>query len=196
MSEAYTGEIKAFPYTYAPEYWLECDGQAVSISQYMTLYSVIGTQFGGDGQTTFNLPNLMGSVALGMGKWIDPNAGLITYQVGNSGGSPSVELTTSQLPSHQHAVTIKLGSKTGPTGNAVFLANPTGADIEIPGTRVVSGGSYTPFAGFDNAANSALNPLALAAWGTTPVGGHPNNQPFLALRFCICYEGNYPIKPS
>ncbi len=123
MSESYLGEIRMFAGSFAPDGWLFCDGQTLSISQYPTLYGLIGTTYGGDGQTNFNLPDLRGRVPIHQGTLQVPGGG--TYVRGQSGGAERVTLTEQQIPAHNHVWQAGSGNTvTDPTGRV--LAGGTG----------------------------------------------------------------------
>ena len=98
MTQPYVGEIRMFGGNFAPSNWAFCNGQTLAISQYQVLFTLIGTTYGGNGTTTFNLPNLQGQLAVGMGQ----GGGLSNYALGQMGGVESVTLTTSTMPSHNH----------------------------------------------------------------------------------------------
>src|SRR5689334_8649924 len=109
MSQPYVGEIRMFGGSFAPVGWMFCAGQLLPISEYETLFNLIGTTYGGDGQETFGLPDLQGRIPLHMGT----NAG-ITYQIGEMSGVESVTLTTQQIPAHTHALLGSSGNGTQP----------------------------------------------------------------------------------
>jgi microcystin-dependent protein len=198
MADAYIGEIRIFPYGYAPENWLECNGQSLSISQNQALYAVIGCQYGGSAQSdVFKLPNLQGRVPMGVGQGIRPTL----YTLGEACGTIEVTIKTiSQVPAHTHTITAKAG-KDDPTqtGNAVFLSDPVGADLGVLASRPNSTANYTFVAGF---ADTAPGTVSLASTTFSAKGGkngvpqpHNNQQPFQVLRFCICTQGVYPVRP-
>jgi microcystin-dependent protein len=188
MSDAFIGEIRLFPYQYAPADWLFCDGSLQSIQQYQALYAVIGPYFGGDAKTTFALPDLRGRVAVGTGA--DPSD-IFDPLYASSGGSEGVVLNSTQMPSHTHALNAAVtaaSARTGtPNGNFIsILTDKSGASLVVEP-------SFT-------SATSAGNPVALNA-GTisASTGGsaaHENRQPYLALYYCICYNGVFPIRSS
>ena len=100
--EPYIGEIDLFPYNFAPREYASCNGQIMSISQNVALYSLLGTYYGGDGQTTFGLPDLTGRVAIGMGK--SAGSTLTNRLIGEKGGTESLTITSSNLPVHTHTI--------------------------------------------------------------------------------------------
>ena len=199
--DEYLGVIKLFTGTFAPQGYMFCWGQSLSVSQYTALYSLLGTQFGGDGQTTFKLPDLRGIVPLGTGQ---SQVSGHTYQQGNVGGTEAVSLTTLQMPVHNHSavaqgnvgslsVTVNAGTAGTPTND------PSGAYWgKSPGAGPVQSQDYTNEKNVQMAADAVqvngnitgLNVQIGANGGSQP---HGNMQPFLALNFIICVEGGvYP----
>lgn len=177
--EGYIGEIRMFAGNFAPGAWNFCDGSLQSIAVYTALFSIIGTTYGGDGQTTFALPDFVGQAPIGTGQ----GAGLSKYELGETAGSETVTMTTAQMPMHTHntaiAVSVPAYSETGSTAspNNAILANRTGAY-----TLEQADSSISPF-------NSAVT--------LAPVGNNmPFNitSPFLVLNYIICMEGIYPSR--
>lgn len=170
MSSPYIGEIRMFGGSFAPVGWALCQGQTIPISQNDTLFNLIGTTYGGDGQNTFNLPDLSGRVPVhqGQGSGISQQ-----YIIGEQGGVESVTLTTQQMPSHTHAFV-------GCT-NSALASSPANA---IYGKAV----SATPF-------YAGTPDVSLNAGSVQPQGGnqpHENMQPFLVVTFIISLYGIYP----
>jgi microcystin-dependent protein len=164
--QPYVGEIRMFAGNFAPVGWMFCDGAMLPISENETLFNLIGTTFGGDGESTFALPNLQSRIPLHAG------SGFI---LGESGGVESVTLTTNQIPVHNHA----------PLGSA-STASSTDAAGNV-GARVTAAAVF-PY-GTDNPAQP-LSPQAVA-----PTGGsqpHDNMQPYLCLNFIISLFGEFP----
>ena len=171
MSEPFVGEIRMFAGNFAPRGWAFCDGQLLAVSQNDALFSLLGTIYGGDGRTTFGLPDLRGRVPVHAGQ----GPGLSNYRLGASGGAESVTLTTNQLPSHSHPLqaTDNLGTTPNPSGNV--LAKSTTIDAYFPDTP-----------------STALNNNSI-----TNVGGsqsHTNLMPFLCVHFIIALFGIYPSR--
>jgi len=168
MADAFLGEIRIFAGNFAPYGWATCQGQLLPISQNAALFSILGTYFGGNGTSTFALPNLQAAAPMGSGQ----GAGLSPRPIGEVGGSPTVTLLANQIPSHTHtlgAVNTR-GGTTTPNGN--FLAD---------------GPPYAP-AG----AGTAMAPTAIGlSGGSLP---HNNLQPFLAMYFIIALQGVYPTR--
>jgi microcystin-dependent protein len=180
MSDPFVAEIRIFGFNFPPQGWAFCDGQLMSIQQNTALFSLLGTNYGGNGTSTFGLPNLQGNLPLHTGS--GPGPGLSFYSVGETGGVPSVTVLNSQMASHSHFInadTANAGSDS-PSG-AIFKA---GFHPGNPGTAV------WPY----NAgpANTALDSRSLsAAGGTLP---HNNMMPSLVLNFCIALTGIYPAR--
>jgi microcystin-dependent protein len=168
MSSPYVGEIRMFGGNFAPVGWLFCQGQLLSISEYETLYTLIGTTFGGDGQSTFQLPNLQGSVPIHMGS----NAGT-SFQLGETGGTPEVTLTTQQIPQHNHALMASTGPATSNTPENNITAESATLSIYEDGTT-----------------NAQLNAAAVSQTGQNQP--HDNMQPYLCVSFIISLYGIFP----
>lgn len=173
VSEAYIGEIRIFGGNFAPKDWALCNGQIINIASNSALYAILGDRYGGDGKTTFALPNLNGRAALHQGTGV----GLTPRNVGESGGSATVTLLTTQMPSHNHIATC---NNTQPSNN-----EPTGAiwtDQQGKGSVPL----YTP------QVNKQMNLMTMdVAGGSQP---HNNMQPYLGLNFIICLYGDWPPK--
>ncbi|RTM01628.1 phage tail protein [Ancylobacter aquaticus] len=174
----FVGEIRLFAGYFAPVGWLVCDGSDLKISEYDVLFSLIGTLWGGDGKTTFKLPDLRGRVAIGSEKGV----GLAYHRVGDTGGEETVRLYAAAMAGHTHALKVSVGPATTsvPT-NAVFAAtrSPT-----APAGR--EGLAYCKEVG---------NVRTLAAETIEAVGGgqpHNNLMPSLALNYIIATSGIYP----
>jgi microcystin-dependent protein len=164
MSDPYIGEIRMFGGNFAPAGWAFCQGQLVPISEYDTLFNLIGTTYGGDGQSTFGLPNLQGRVPVHTGP------GMV---LGQMAGSESVTLTTQQLPVHTHPM----------------AASSDAANV-ITGANGVLAASVSLAAYFASPPDAALNAASvLPVGGNQP---HENMQPYLAINFIISLFGIYP----
>jgi microcystin-dependent protein len=174
MSDSYVGEIRCFGFNFAPAGWQMCNGQLLSISQYAVLFTVIGTTYGGNGTTTFALPNLQTQVPM---HWGAPGGGLPTTVLGQVQGQPNVTLTTAQLPAHTHAATAAKGAGTERTvapGPTSYLAE------SIPGAAWVNPPTLGP-----QFAPNAISPAGSSI-------AHDNMQPYLVVNFCISLFGTFP----
>lgn len=176
MSDPFLAEIRVFGFNFAPTGWAQCNGQLLPISQNTALFSLLGTMYGGDGRTTFALPDLQGMAAIDAGQ----GAGLSSYVPGQSGGEPAVTLLVSEIPTHQHAASALAGN-----GDQSSPQNTAWAQA---GTGRQSASIYTANTG----SNVPLNPQAFApAGGSQP---HNNMPPYLTLNFCIALQGIYPTR--
>ena len=172
MAQPYVGEIRMFAGTFAPAGWMLCEGQPLAISENETLFQLIGTTYGGDGESTFNLPNLQSRVPIHMGAGPDG----VTYQLAEQAGVESVTLTTQQIPNHTHPM---LGSGDLAAGTA-----PNNQQLLAASTEV----SVLPYG--TDAPTTTLNAQSL-----TPAGGsqpHENCQPFLCINYIISLFGIFP----
>jgi microcystin-dependent protein len=169
MAQPYVGEIRMFAGNFAPNGWMFCEGQTLPIAENEVLFQLIGTTYGGDGEETFNLPNLASRVPIHMGTGPDGT----TYQIGEMAGTEQETLTTQQIPNHSHPLTASadVASKEPPGGQV--LAQSTAANMYIQDSP---DGSLAP---------SAVQP----AGGSQP---HENTQPFLCINFIISLFGVFP----
>ena len=171
MSSPYVGEIRMFAGNFAPAGWMTCDGQLIPISENDTLFNLIGTTYGGDGQSTFALPSLAARAPLHMG-----SNGISSYTIGESGGVSSVTLTTNQIPSHNHPLNATSSGQQQAPSSSTMPADATPANAHV----------YGPF---------GAAPTQLAAGTIGNAGGsqpHDNMQPYLAITFIISMFGVYP----
>jgi microcystin-dependent protein len=169
MPQPYVGEIRMFGGNFPPNGWMFCEGQPLPISENEVLFQLIGTTYGGDGEETFNLPNLASRVPIHMGTGPDGT----TYQIGEMAGTEQETLTVQQIPNHTHPLTAS-----GDNGNE---SNPGGAVVS-------NGQGATPY--MEGFAANNMNAQAIA-----PVGGsqpHENTQPFLCINFIISLFGIFP----
>lgn len=173
MADPFVAEIRIFGFNFAPRGWAFCDGQLMPISQNTALFSLLGTTYGGDGKSTFGLPNLQGAAPMHPGE----GPGLSPHYLGEQGGTETVTLLESEMPSHTHAL----------RANTI---DP--ADTSTPGTSA----TFAPSTGgtlYQAAADTTLAPLALSpAGGSLP---HNNMQPYLTVNFCIALQGVFPARP-
>jgi microcystin-dependent protein len=165
----YVGEIRMFGGNFAPNGWMFCQGQTLPISENEVLFQLIGTTFGGDGEETFQLPNLGGRLPAHQGT---PQGGT-QMQLGEAGGVPEVTLSTQQLPSHTHPF---LGAQTG------------GNEINAGGNLPANSATVTPY--INQAPDGSMNAQAITqAGGSQP---HDNMQPYLCINFIISLFGVFP----
>ena len=176
MSQAFIGQIQPFGFNFAPRNWAQCNGQIMSIAQNNALFSLLGTTYGGDGQTTFALPNLQSRVPMHSGTFAGTS-----YAQGTMAGEEQVTVNLTGLPAHTHT----------------FLGSSANADSLPPADGAVlaksAGGGGTPdfFYGPDAA------PQPLSAASIAPAGGnlpHSNLQPYLTINWCICLFGIFPSR--
>ena len=168
MSQPYVGEIRLFGGNFAPVGWNFCDGSILSISQYNALFQLIGTTYGGNGQTTFAVPDLRGRVPVHVGQ----GAGLQNYVLGQIGGSETVTLNASQVALHSHGALGSVGAASATPQNATW--GNSGINTHI----------------FGPSANSAMNPASVAAAGGNQP--HDNLTPFQVVSFIISLFGVFP----
>lgn len=170
MSDQFVAEIRIFPTNFAPTGWAMCNGQLLPISQNTALFSLLGTVYGGDGKSTFALPDLQGNAPMQPGQ----GQGLSLRDLGQIGGAETVTLLQSEIPFHTHqlsANTIDLGDTSTPGPGAVYAQSASGTL-------------------YQSATDTQLSPQALAlAGGSLP---HNNMQPYLTLNFCIALQGIFP----
>jgi microcystin-dependent protein len=177
MSQPYVGEIRCFGFNFAPRDWAFCNGQIMAIAQNPTLFSILGTTYGGDGVTTYGLPNLQGQIPM---HWGHGTGGLNTV-IGQVQGQTTVALTVSQMPAHNHPISSadpgNLANRFPGPSNTAYLS-------AIKGSQGYQNPPVTPNASFSLSAIST-------AGGSLP---HDNMQPYLALNFCIALFGNFPSR--
>ncbi len=170
--DVFLGEIRIFPFATIPSGWHLCDGTLLNITSNAALYSLFGTAFGGNGSTTFALPDLRGRAAIGVGGIPGTTS---TYLLGNKGGVETVALTTVQAPMHNH----------------YFLVKNTPGTLNIsvdPDPVLANPANISPYN--TSATTTTLHPTTLTTAGAG--GAHTNMQPFLVQNFCICTSGLYP----
>jgi microcystin-dependent protein len=174
MADTFVGEIRIFPFNFAPTGWAFCNGQLIPISQNTALFSLLGTYYGGDGKSTFALPNLMNSAPLDFGQ----GNGLSLYDLGQTGGESAVTLLQTEMPSHAHGAQANSGA-----GGQNSSPTATWSALTQRGLN-----AYTP----TSAQNVQMSPLALSVVG----GSQPHNNmpPYLTLNFCIALQGIYPSR--
>ena len=190
--EGYIGEIKLFAGNFAPRYWVFCSGELLAVSQFESLFAIIGNTYGGDGKTTFAVPDLRGRAVMGVGTGI----GLTPRSLGSHVGHENITLNTNEIPAHRHQAAMSDGKAdlytsanpgrsetpsendaiSADGGGAAFIYGPGPADVKMVSTSVqnVSGTITTALTGGNQS--------------------HDNMQPSLALNYIICYKGIFPSR--
>jgi microcystin-dependent protein len=178
MTSPFVAEIRIFPFNFAPKGWAFCAGQLLPISQNTALFSLLGTTYGGNGTSTFALPNLQGLAPLQPGQ----GAGLSLYDLGEQTGSATVTLLNSELPAHSHVLNADTGQATSPS--------PSGG-LYMKGHYDDGSGHAGAVQIYSNQApDTQLNFAALSGAGSS--FPHNNLMPYLTLNFCIAMQGVYP----
>jgi microcystin-dependent protein len=165
MSEPFLAEVRIFGFNFPPRGWASCDGQVLPINQFQSLYSLLGTTYGGDGRTTFALPDLRGRVPIHFG------AG---FSLGQHSGQESVSLTVSQMPSHDHTAMGSQDDATSPSPSGNVLADSAPNEVYHAPSNLVS-----------------LDPGTVGMVGGQ---AHNNMQPYLVVNFCIALQGLFPSR--
>ncbi|MGS0743926.1 phage tail protein [Glaciimonas sp. GG7] len=176
MSDSYLGQIMLSGFSFAPRGFAACNGQILPIMQYQALYSLLGVMYGGDGKTTFGLPDLRGRTPVSSGKSVDTNWQPTVYGEGNMVGVENVTLAQAQLPTHSHAANASTVTTVGrnPTNHFYSTSNSSPLYAPATGPQVV---------------------MASATIGNIGGGGsHNNMQPFQVVNFSICLSGIYPSR--
>lgn len=183
MADPFIGEIRGFAFTYAPMGWATCDGQILQIAQYSALFALIGATFGGNGQTTFALPNLQGRAALDVGA----GPGLTPRSWGSAIGGATVALTADNFPPHSHSLNVESNTNASETvaANHYLAKSPT---VGRPPSAI---NTYCPPPVNVQMAGDAVQPAGTAT-GTI---AHDNMQPYLPVLMCIALEGLWPPRP-
>jgi len=174
VTTPYVGEIRLFGFQRVPFGWMACDGSLQSIATYQVLYTLLGATYGGDGISTFGLPDLRGQVPLHQGTGL----GLTPRPLGQMGGTENVTLLNAQMPAHNH----------------VFMANANAASAVSPGPTAQLGTLPSDHLYLENATGTP-SAVSMATSMVQPSGGnlpHNNLMPTLTLSFCIAWEGIYP----
>lgn len=206
--ESFVGNICLFAFDFAPEGWITCQGQVLTVQQYQMAFALLSTRYGGDGRTTFGIPNLSGRLPLGMG-----SLGGFNYPIGSVGGAAAVTLAQTQvpLPAHTHSASIAANQSVAINIPAVSGSNGT---TNVPGNTVNLSNSNTadraplPINVYSNATtNATLKPFnAALPTGAGTVTVSPNApsaptapvslmNPYLVLNFCMCLNGLWPNRP-
>lgn len=170
MADPFVAEIRIFPFNFAPRGWAWCDGQLLPLSQNTALFSLLGTTYGGNGKSNFALPDLQGRAPMHPGQ----GPGLSLHDLGETGGSETVTLLESEIPSHSHTL----------------RGNNTLGDSPVPGGNTLARFTSNVYQQTTNSNLVMMAPEALA-----PAGGdqpHNNMQPYLTFYFCIALQGVFP----
>lgn len=178
--EPYIGEIRMFAGNFAPQGWFFCDGSTLPISQYQAFFSLLGTTYGGDGMSTFQIPDLRGRAPIHSGNGQGKNVS--RYELGQLGGNENVTLSAQQMPAHSHVInTVTLGNLPQPNGNSI-----AGLPVDLTtGEGTNNWSNATP--------DSTLSPATVSPTG----GNQPVNvvTPYLAVNFIIAWQGIWPSRP-
>jgi len=177
MADPFVAEIRIFPFNFPPKGWAFCDGQLLPLSQNTALFSLLGTTYGGDGKSTFALPDLQGSAPMHPGQ----GPGLSLYDLGQLGGVEAVTLLQSEMPIHAHSV----GRALADLGNQISPVNSVWAQA------AAGRGSAALYK--DGAPTGKVNINSLSVTGSSLP--HNNMQPYLTLNFCIALQGVFPARP-
>lgn len=176
MSNSFIGEIDWFAFDYIPRGYLACDGRVYDIRSYVALASLLGKTYGGDGQTTFGVPNLSARVVAGLGT-APAGSGTTVWQAGTTAGSETANISLNQYPAHSHSLNVVAGTLTTGVAGGVFGGFSPALQPAIPPASIDSN-------------NTAM--LAPYSGGSGP---HDNMQPYLVLLPAICWDGVYPNFP-
>lgn len=171
--DPFVAEIRIFPFNFAPKGWAFCDGQILPLSQNTALFALLGTTYGGDGKSNFALPNMQGNAPMHPGQ----GPGLSLHDLGETGGSDTVTLLESEIPSHFHAVNCLGGSRVS-------------GQVGAPAGALLAKTGGTPANAYGPTGSQMLNDRVVS-----PQGGdqpHDNMQPYLTLNFCIALQGVFP----
>ena len=175
MADPFIAEIRIFPFNFAPKGWAFCDGQLLPLSQNTALFSLLGTTYGGDGKSTFGLPDMQGNAALHVGG-NQPGPGLSIYDLGQTGGTDNVTLLLSEMPSHNHFMTAQTIDQ---------------GDHRIPDPTLNLANAQMYISGGNQQATLDVTALSIIG-GQLP---HTNLMPYLTLNFCLALQGVFPARP-
>jgi microcystin-dependent protein len=176
MSEFFIGQVMMTGFNFAPKFWALCNGQLLPINQNQALFSLLGTQFGGNGTTNFALPDLRSRTPIGYASSVDPSWQPPSVQIGQAAGQENVTLLSNNLPAHSHTLNGSSARATSP--------DPTGRTFAVRRSTL----GYAPAA----SANASAGAAAVAAQGGNQP--HPNIQPYSVINFCIALSGIYPSR--
>lgn len=181
MSEFFIGQIMMAGFNFAPQYWALSNGQLLPINQNQALFSLLGTQYGGNGTTNFALPDLRSRTPIGYASSVDPAWQPPSVQIGQAAGVENVTLLSSNLPAHAHTVNATTANGDNRSASGRIFATAVNTGGTAPSRYAPSTGALVP-----------LNPQTVA-----PAGGnqpHPNLQPYSTINFCIALSGIFPSR--
>jgi len=170
VADPFVAEIRLFPFNFAPRGWASCDGQLLPIAQNTALFALLGTTYGGNGQSNFALPDLQGRAPMHHGQ----GPGLSLHDLGEAGGEAAVTLLPSEMPAHQHTMQAKNDDALDDDPEGALLARSVGAAAYVASSTSVV----------------AMAPEAVAPAGSS--SPHNNMQPYLTVQFCIAMQGVFP----
>jgi microcystin-dependent protein len=174
MASPFVAEVRVFGFNFPPKGWAFCNGQLLPISQNTALFSLLGTFYGGDGKSTFGLPNMQGNLSISQGQ----GPGLQDYFIGQSSGSQNVTLLASEMPLHNHSLMTD-------TADPVDGSSPANAALGKSASTLLYTNATTPL--------TQMNPAGIGPKGNSLP--HNNMMPYLCLNFCIAMQGVYPARP-
>jgi microcystin-dependent protein len=180
VSDFFIGQVMMTGFDFAPKFWAQCNGQLLPINQNQALFSLLGTQFGGNGTTNFALPDLRGRTPVGYASSVDPSWQPPAVQMGQAGGAESVTLLSSNLPAHTHnmAASTAAGDSRTPLSGLLATSSNTGTAANLYAAS--------------NGAHVAMNAQSVAMTGGNQP--HSNLQPYTAINFCIALSGLFPSR--
>ena len=181
MSEFFIGQIMMAGFNFPPRYWALCNGQLLPISQNQALFSLLGTQYGGNGTTNFALPDLRSRTPIGYVSSVDPSWQPPAVQIGQVSGTENVTLLSTNIPAHTHAVNASTANGDNRSAGGRIFATSTNTSSAAPNLYAASTGPLTP-----------LNTQTVAPTGNNQP--HPNIQPYTTINFCVALQGIFPSR--
>ena len=184
MGDSFVGEIRAVAFDYAPEGWLKCEGAVLPVQQYAALFSLLGNKFGGDGRSTFALPDMRARVAVG----VSQAPGALPIKLGEAGGMAAITLQADNVPSHSHSLNVS-------SSNANEQAPTASTCIAAPGSDDGRSGFVSTYGFSTSDPDVTLNSKSIGTntGNTVPVSVM---QPYLGMNYIICVQGLYPTRSS
>lgn len=171
------GEIRLFAGAFAPDYWVFCDGRSLNIGDYPSLFQLIGTTYGGDGFSTFKVPDLQSRAPIGAGQ----GPGLPNYTLGQTGGMEQNTLTVNNLPAHNHTY----------NSAGILVSSEDGHQTTIAGNYQAVNGAYM-YSDIADSQMASLPNITVSNTGLAAPNAIPNIKPYLVISYIICYDGEYP----